>query len=128
MKEKDIPRLSHDSRSDLVKGILLLLCNETIAQVCLPVPSHLWHALEIFESLARSREKLLDKIEAIIPNLFRSGVFSNAQPGKLVSKVITNMISKLLPQCPWICRNTVTKNGDKQMAKLMTCCHMPCLC
>src|SRR6267142_3040825 len=107
----------------MCRVILLLLCNKTIAQVGLSVPSHLWHALEILKSLAKRREKPLNKIEAIIPDLFRSGVFPNVQPGKLVSKVITNMISKLLPQCSWICKNAVTKDGYKEMAELITCCH-----
>ena len=76
---------------------MLLFCNKVIVQVGLPISHHLWHALEVLECLAKGREKLLNQIEAIIPNLFRSRILSKVQSEKLMGKVITDIVTKLIP-------------------------------
>jgi hypothetical protein len=79
------------------------------------------------EGLSGEHEKLIDEIKAIILDIGISGVDTKVALLKVMAQVITDVRPVCIPKLNRIWWGTVTKNGDKEIAKLMTCCHEPCL-
>ena len=106
--------------------VVKLLCNKTVAQQPSPVLYNLRHGGPILKPLASLRKELVNQVEAIILNLCFRGICNNSLALKTMSKVITDIDPKGVPQCPWISMPTITQNGDKEVAKLLTNLHVLC--
>jgi hypothetical protein len=58
-------------------------------------------------------EDVVNEVEAIVKKLILSRIRNNIPGMQSMSKIITNVNSKLQPQSQRIRRGTITKNGDK---------------
>jgi hypothetical protein len=45
---------------------------------------------------------------------------------RMALEVVTDILPKGVPQCPWISRSTVLEDGDKELAHLTTHSHVLC--
>jgi hypothetical protein len=112
----------------LLNVIAVLLCNVTVVDLCIPILSHLRHVWPIYsEGLFREHEKLIDEIKAIILDISIGGVDTKVALLKVMAQVITDVRPVCVPKLNRIWWGTVAKNSDKEIVKLMTCCHGPCL-
>jgi hypothetical protein len=149
MKEKGLPCLIGDSRTDLLKGCVLsriepanmllskfclikciivqLLSKEWIPNPGPPVPNNFWHAVPVPKVLARGSKKLIDEVKPIIMNLCLGWIVPKNVCMPCMPQIITNGFTMGVPQCPWISRSTVLKNGDKEVAQLKTSLHVASL-
>src|SRR5580698_5854224 len=124
MKEKGLSCCIGNSSNNLVKGrmlirieigntlhckgslllliILSLLYNEGIwiMKNVSPISHHLWHAIPISKPLSRLAKKLINKIKAIVLNLFLCWLHISIVKDmvlKLVFEIITYVLPKSVP-------------------------------
>ena len=136
-----------NSLVDHSKGRSLILieeCQSFLSQLCLmiydiipfsgnqgvlngisPLLLNLWYVWPILERLVGLREKSVNQEKTIIPYILLLGTlkFAVAEVCRKDHHVACVCGCMSVSKMPWICRNSISENGDKKNSKLVFSCY-----
>jgi hypothetical protein len=92
---------------------------ERVCRDHIPITLRQWHRRKASQRLAKSDEDRVEKVKAIVINLFTRGI-RDVLLNEMVSEVITDVGFVSIPQHLRLGREAVQKDGGKEGAKLMS--------
>src|SRR5277367_6292715 len=108
----------------LIHVVGALICNQSVSDGYIPIDLRKRHGWPFVQCLVCRTKDMINEVEAIIKYLVFRRIVDNASRLESVMDVVTNISSKLQPKSQRIRWRAVAENGDKEVAQLVTACHM----
>jgi hypothetical protein len=101
----------------------LLFCYQMVANNVLPMTSNLWHILELSQISPSMEQYSVNEEETKVIDLILCSLLDIMSVLKLILQVITDVLSKSIPEMGRIRRRTVEEKGGKELPELWSSLH-----